>query len=338
VPLARGAEDSLSEGAASMSGMSSQSDADRAVAAVLRKQGGLITRPQALAAGWTVARLRHRIRTNGPWRAVLPGIYLSTNGPLAAGQREIAAALYAGPNCVLTGPAALRQYGLRVPTTELIDVLVPASAKRQSVSFVRMRRTTRLPDQTFTLDGIRWAEAARAIADTARNEFDLREVRALVAGAVQDGTCTIGQLAQELRAGPSRESGRLRAVLEEVADGVRSAAEGDLRLLIKRSGLPEPMYNPDLYLGSVFLGRPDTWWKDAGVAGEVDSREWHYSPDQWEKTMARHSRMTAHGISVMHFTPKQVRTEPRRVVGEFRSAIEEGRKRPPLEIRAVPRR
>jgi hypothetical protein len=35
-------------------------------------------------------------------------------------------------------------------------------------------------------------------------------------------------------------------VLEEVADGVRSAAEGDLRKLIKRSGLPEPLYNPDL--------------------------------------------------------------------------------------------
>jgi hypothetical protein len=87
-----------------------------------------------------------------------------------------------------------------------------------------MQRTTRLPDQTFVLDGIRWAQAARAIADTARDEFDVREVRALVAGAVQGDACTIGQLAQEMRAGPSRESGRLRAVLEEVADGVRSAA------------------------------------------------------------------------------------------------------------------
>jgi hypothetical protein len=109
-----------------MSGMSSESEADRAIAAVLRNQGGLITRPQALAAGWTVARLRHRTRADGPWRTVLPGIYLSANGPLAGGQREIAAALYAGPDCVLTGPAALRQYGLRVPATELIDVLVPA--------------------------------------------------------------------------------------------------------------------------------------------------------------------------------------------------------------------
>jgi hypothetical protein len=319
-----------------MSDMSSESEADRAITAVLRKQAGLITRHQALAAGWTVAKLRHRTRAGGPWRAVLPGIYLSTNGALAGGQREIAAALYAGPDCVLTGPAALRQYGLRVPATELIDVLVPASSKRQSVSFVRMLRTTRLPVQTFVLDGIRWAQAARAIADAARNEFDVREVRALVAGAVQGDACTIGQLADELRAGPSRESGRLKAVLQEVADGVRSAAEGDLRLLIKRGGLPEPMYNPDLYVGSMFLARPDAWWKDAGVAAEVDSKEWHFSAQQWADTEARHSRMTAHGILVLHFTPTQIRTDPRRIVAELRAAIETGRQRPPLKISTVP--
>jgi hypothetical protein len=39
------------------------------------------------------------------------------------------------------------------------------------------------------------------------------------AGRVQGGKCTIGQLAEEMRAGPGRESGRLKVVLEEVADG-----------------------------------------------------------------------------------------------------------------------
>lgn len=317
--------------------MRRESDTDRAVAAVLRKQGGLITRTQGLAAGWSVATLRHRIRPGGPWQAVLPGIYLGSNGPLADGQREIAAVLYAGPGCVLTGPASLRHQGVRVPMTNIVDVLVPLPAKRQSVDFVRMHRTIRMPDQTFVLNGIRWALATRAVADAARSEKDLREVLALVSGAVQGGKCTVLQLAEELKAGPTRDSGRLRAVLEEVADGIRSAAEGDLRKLIMRGGLPEPMYNPDLYVGSMFLARPDAWWPDAWVAAEVDSREWHYSPEQWERTLARHSRMSAHGITVMHFTPKQVRTEPRRIVSELRAAIEVGRRRAPLKIRVVPR-
>jgi len=321
-----------------MAAMTTNLDADRAVAAVLRKQGGLITRPQALAAGLTEARLRYRTRPDGPWQGVLPGIYRSTNGPLAGGQREVAAVLYAGPGCMLTGPAALQQQGVRVPASDLIDVLIPAEVKRQSVSFVRVHRTARMPDQCFILNGIRWALAARAVADTARAEFDLREVRALVADAVQGGKCTITQLAEELRAGPTRESGRLRVVLEEVADGVRSAAEGDLRLLIKRSALPEPLYNPDLYVGSMFLGRPDVWWRDACVAGEVESREWHFSAGQWARTIARHNRMTAHGILGVQFTPKQIRTEPRRVIAELRSAIDMGRQRPALEIRTVPRK
>jgi hypothetical protein len=158
----------------------------------------------------------------------------------------------------------------------------------------------------------------------------------MVADAVQNKACTIGQLAEELRAGPKHGSGMLRAALEEVADGVLSGAEGDLRKLIKSARLPEPMFNPKLYLGSEFLAQPDVWWRDAGVAGEVDSREWHLSPALWARTMARHDKMTAQGILVMHFTPRRIRSDGAKVIAELRSAIESGRRRPPLEIRAVP--
>ena len=159
----------LADAGASIRVMRRESDADRAVAALLRRQGGLITRAQVLAAGWTPGTLRHRIRPDGPWRAVLPGIYLGSNGPLAGGQREIAAVLYAGPGCVLTGPAALQQQGMRVRATDMIDVLVAAPVKRQDVDFVRMHRTARMPDQAFVLNGIRWALTARAVADTRAN-------------------------------------------------------------------------------------------------------------------------------------------------------------------------
>src|SRR6185437_14957976 len=101
-----------------MCAMRRESESDRAVATLLRKQGGLITRPQVLASGLSEGTLRHKIRPDGPWLAVLPGIYLGSNGPIADGQREIAAALYAGPGCVLTGPASLRQQGVRLPSTD----------------------------------------------------------------------------------------------------------------------------------------------------------------------------------------------------------------------------
>lgn len=133
-----------------------------------------------------------------------------------------------------------------------------------------------MPRTPWLSAGIRWAPAARAVADAARSGLELREVRAIAADAVQQ-----------------------------------------------------------LYVEDEFLGRTDVWWRDAGVAGEVDSREWHLSPAQWEQTMIRHARMSAAGIIVIHVMPRRIRIDGAKVLAEFRSAIDAGRKRPPLPIRTV---
>lgn len=302
---------------------------------MLRQQGDLITRSQALAAGLTDAALRHRLRADGPWMVVLPGIYLAHNGPLTVGQREIAATLYAGRGCVITGSAALRRQGVRVPLSGIVDVLIPEATKRQSKGFVRLHRTRRMPEQPWMIDGIRYAPTARAVADAVSDMEDQRAVSALVASAVQQRTCSVQELIAELRAGSKQGSGALRAALAEVADGIASVAEADLRQLIKRNGLPEPMYNPKLYVGAEFIAKPDAWWPDAGVACEVDSREWHLSPAGWEKTLIRHAKMSAHGIIVLHFTPRRLRAASAEVASQLRLALDEGRKRAPLPIRAI---
>jgi hypothetical protein len=252
---------------------------------------------------------------------VLPGVYGAHGQLLTAPQRENAAVLYAGSGCVITGFAALRRHGLRVPMLESVDVLIPANTRRLSVGSVQIHRTIRMPERPWELDGINWAPPARALADAVRAQMEFRDARALVADAVQHGRCTVKQLALELAAGPRQGSGALRAALEEVADGVRSVAEGDLRRLIKKGQLPAPLYNPRLYAGDAFLAMPDAWWAEAGVAVEVDSREWHLSPADWERTLARHARMTAEGILVLHFPPGRLRKDRRSVVGEMSSAL-----------------
>jgi len=83
---------------------------------------------------------------------------------------------------------------------------------------------------------------------------------------------------------------------------------------------------------------PDAWWPASGVAAEVDSREWHLGPGDWTKSMARHEKMSAHGILVVHFTPRRIRTEPCEVISSLRSTIQAGSQRPPLAIRAFPSR
>lgn len=310
--------------------------ADRAVRALLTRQGELITRSQALACDMTKAELRSKVRAGGRWQVILPGIYLAHLGPLTGGQREIAAALYAGGDCVITGLAALRWHGVRVAFDDRVDVLIPATTRRQSTEFVHIHRTERMPERLWLNDGLRWAPVDRAACDAVRGQGDLRFTRALVADVIQQGKCSVEQLTAELAAGPSRGSGTLREALEDVVVGAESIAEGDLRRLIKISGLPEPLYNPRLYAGASFIAKPDAWWPDCGVAGQVDSREWHLNPADWERTLARHAQMSAHGIIVIHLTPRRIRTEPDRVIAELRSALNSGRQRPPLKIRTIP--
>jgi hypothetical protein len=267
---------------------------------------------------------------------VLPGVYLTHTGRPDDEQRELAALLFAGAQSVLTGPAALRRYGLSAHRRDTVDVLVPQTVRRADAGFARLHRTARLPEQVCTAGAARWVLPPRAVADTVRGMTDLREVRAVIAEAVQRRKCPIARLAEELDAGPVQGSALLRRALAEVADGIRSAAEGDLRDLIIWARLPMPMFNPRLIVDGEFLAKPDCWWPESGVVAEADSRAWHLSPHDWEYTQTRHARMSAHGIIVLHFAPARIRANRREVADVIRRALVAGRGRSLPGIQALP--
>ncbi len=310
--------------------------APKALPDLLAKQLNVVARRQLLRLGMTDRMLHARVRESGQWQILLPGVYLTVTGTPTLNQKEMAAQLYAGPGSVITGPMALFHYSIRPPSLAVIHVLVPARRRRRSISFVQVQRTVRLPDRNMSSGPIRFVPVARAVADTARQLDSLRDVRGVIADAVQLRRCTLRQLADELTSGPVRNSARFRSVLAEVGEGIRSAAEGDLRDLITRARLPMPLFNPSLYDGGAFIAKPDAWWPDAGVAVEVDSRAWHLSPEAWEHTIARHNLMEKLGMGVLHFTPRQLREESPLVIDRIRGALEKGRLRPPLSIRTVP--
>ena len=124
-----------------------------------------------------------------------------------------------------------------------------------------------------------------------------------------------------------------REALTDVADGIRSAAEGDLKDLLAASRLPMPLFNASVYDGRAFVAKPDAWWPEFGIALEVDSQEWHLSPHDHARTLERQRRMAKHGILVLPFTPRQIRTQPAEVLAAIRDAIENARGRPPLNVR-----
>ena len=317
--------------------MTASTTLDRTLLAdTLGRQHDVIARRQAITCGMSEQALRHRLRADGPWQRLLPGVYLARTGSAGTDQRDMAALLYAGPGSVITACAALKRLGIRAPSINYVDVLVPAKRRRQSVSFVRVQHTTRMPGLVCVSGKIHFTMVPRAVADAARGMTGVREVRSVVAGAVQRDRCRVAELVSELDAGPVAGSARFRRVLAEVASGVRSITEGEFRDLILGSGLPMPMFNARLYSGDVLIAVADAWWPRAGVVAEVDSREWHLSPEDWERTMRRHARLTAEGILVLHFTPKQIRANPAQVIATLRATLDTRRTAAQLRVRTLP--
>jgi hypothetical protein len=307
------------------------------LAELLDRQHSVVSRGQLLGLGMKDNVMQWRVRAGGPWQTLLPGVYLGLTGPPSLPQKEMAAMLYAGPGSLVTGPVALMHHGLRSPVVaEMVDVLVPMGRRRNDIGFVRLHRTARTPDRIFSSGPVRLVEVARAVADTVRLLTDVRDVRDVIADAVQRGRCTVGDLVTELRDGPIRGSAMFRSVLGEVAEGIRSTAEGDLRDLISAARLPMPLLNASLYVGDAFLARPDAWWPEAGVAAEVDSYEWHLSPAQADRTRKRHDLMAAAGIISLHFSPRQIRRERAEVAQMIKDALKSGLNRPPLLIHTIP--
>src|SRR5215469_12080651 len=299
---------------------------------ILQTQHQVITREQALGCGIPHATVSRRVAANGPWQKMLPGTYLTVTGKPTLEQRHVAALLYGGPDCVITGSAAIRLHRLRSPGPDTIDLLVPSAVKRQSVEFVRVHRTQRMPP-CYRRGPIRFARVARAVADAAHGFTELDDVRAVVAEAIQKQACSIAEIGLELEEGARRDSGHLRTALAEVRDGIRSVAEARFRQRVQRSDLPQPMFNAFLRAADGSdIGEVDAWWADAGVSVEIDSQEYHFYRDGWLRTDAKRSRLLKHGIFPHNIAPARVDKDWTRIYDELKSSIHAGRQRPRLCI------
>lgn len=301
----------------------------------LRSQSKIITRGQAEKCGLSSKAIDYRLRPGGAWQRVLPGVYAAHTGAISLVQQQAAAVLYAGKESVMTGAMAVRRHNLDCPGTNTIDVLIPIGEHRKSRGFVNIIRTSKMPDkESLSSSGaVTYAPIPRAVADAARLMTRLEDARAVVASALQRGRCSFRELVEELEEGPSGGSRYLAMALAEVSDGARSNAEILLHKLIDRSELEQPLYNASLYTeDGDFIAEADTWWQRAGVAGEVDSRQYHFKAEHYAATQKRHNHMESYGISVQHWLPSVIRDEPLTVLDDLGRALEAGFRRPPLRL------
>ena len=222
-------------------------------------QHQVISRSQAFACGISPVRSRPWCRPDGKWQKLLPGVYLTVTGKPTAEQRLVAAILYAGQVSAITGPAAIRLHRLRSPGSDVIDVLIPWSAKRQSTGFVVSTSPGECPSSTDGGDRLRHAGSRGRRRRASVRIAGRRTVRRRRSGAearLLDRRDRAGS-----RAGGSHDSARLRTALAEVQAGVRSVAEARFRQRVLKSDLPTPQFNVFLRAADgTDIGEVDAWW------------------------------------------------------------------------------
>ncbi|MCJ0902900.1 hypothetical protein [Rhodococcus sp. ARC_M6] len=298
---------------------------------------GVIRVAELSRLGVSDSAIAGRCRKGGTWQRLLPGIVLLGNGYPSPRQRTIAALMFCGRGSMVTGKAAMAQFGYRTHSGD-VQILMPMHRRVQSTDFVVVERTVRLPTP-LTRSGIDCAPLVRAVLDAARRTKTLDTARALIAEVVQRGDVSVRDLSKELEAGSIRGSALPREVLREVDANVHSVPEAEARKLWERSGLPEMVFNREICdAGGKFIAMPDGWIDSVAFAWDIDSLDWHLSPADYRATLERRTRMQNAGIVVLPTVPSALRESPDRVMADLCShfALAASRPRPKVSISARP--
>jgi hypothetical protein len=286
----------------------------------------VLTLRAAAELGISRAAVRHQLARRR-WLPLARGVVLTVPVPPARDDWIHVGMALAGPAAALSGWDALRTYGLGAADPPGPDILVlDRAGSFRRVGCVRIRPTARryvshmLPFAHPTLPYVPVVEAARAVADTALLYRRLAPVRALVTSSVQKGKCSLDGLAAELEACPRNGSGMFRRALLDVLDGARSIAEAEAADALSSATVPAFEQNVDVQDATGRLvAETDVLWRELRAVAEIDSREFHFSDGDWEKTLARHNLLTRGGLALEHYTPRTIRSNPKAWAAEVES-------------------
>jgi hypothetical protein len=290
-------------------------DVDRLMA-LAAEQHGLFRADQARTCGlsrdWVAHREGDRMTT------VLPGIYWARTGPVPRDVLLDAALLHCGVGAVLSHWTAAEIWGFRDMTRPEVHVTGSLALRRNTIPglFVA-HRSADLPVAVRRIRGGRPLTAVeRTLVDLAAVTTSLRDVRAMTADVIQRGVTHPARLVAEMARRPSLPGlSRLGRVLEAVSTGARSVLEIELREHMASAGIPAAMADAPVTGKSGTRYRADNLWPDALLIVEVDGREWHLSPDDWERDLERAADLVDAGFRMLRFTAKAIRLRTAATVG-----------------------
>jgi very-short-patch-repair endonuclease len=239
------------------------------LARTAERQGGVVSRSQAYAAGLTRGEVRAQVMARRWQRVWTRSVCLHTGEVTPLG-RQWAAVFEGGDRAMLDGEASLVASGLRHYEVSVLRVSVPRGVKPLRATGLDIRRTRR------------WSAAERVVTGVPRTRVPVAAVRAAMWAAsdkqaallltmpVQQGMTTpelIGRALLSVRR--DRRRALMHAVVTDLLGGVRSLGELDFARQCRRRGLPEPS-RQRVRRGKDGRYYLDVIWDDFGLVVEID--------------------------------------------------------------------
>ncbi|MBS2939278.1 hypothetical protein KDN32_16165 [Nocardioides sp. J2M5] len=210
------------------------------VAALAAKQGGVVSRAQAYAAGMTRGEVRAQLRARR-WQRVWSRALCLHTGPVSELGRHWAAVFEGGDRAMLDGESSLVASGLTGYDTTVHRVSVPRGVKPLRGAGLDVRRTRRWSADDRAPSGVPRTRVPVAAVRAAMWACTDRQAALLLTMPVQQGLTTADHLGCALLAvRRDRRRGLMHDVVNDLLGGVRSLGEFDVARECRRRGLPEP--------------------------------------------------------------------------------------------------
>lgn len=287
---------------------------------IARQRHGVVSRDDALSAGFTHYAINHRLRS-GMWAR--SGRALILRDIYRPGDRATAwiLHLHSGPQSLVSGPLALRLQGWAVagedhlvvnPSDVRADIDLEVRVLRRGSS--RCLRLAGHPPLVPKLD---------ALGDTLISRSQ-RASRDLLDHALQQrwiDSLDLDLLIAE-RSGPGRRGQRrLNELRDRATSGSRSEAEHRMgRLLARTSGNWVPNYAVQDESGQI-LAEIDFADPELKIAIEVDGRAFHSDRRSFERDRKRQNMLVTRGWIVLRFTWERLVNDPEGVLAEVAAVL-----------------
>ena len=297
-----------------------------------RRQHGLVTRSDAVAAGLTYRQIQLRV-ASGVWIEVSPGVYRHPAHPITPEQRVLAAVLGAGRGAVASHQAAAYLWGLleweEAGARAAVSVL-PHSHPRShgfdvhrmsdlDLSRVRIWKGVECTDPLWTLADL-GAVVDGALVDRAIDRglatrlITVKGLQTEIARRSKRGRRGVGILRERLMA-----RGFLGAPRPSVLESRTLAFLARYRIPVERVEVvegPDGEYRVDFSIVHPLML-------------EVDGYVWHYSPEHLARDHQRRNRLKLAGIELYVSNWLDLHRRQLQLAGLLRQAVSQHRSRTP---------